>query len=214
MALLDTLDWQEFVTAYPGMRLWPQQDSGLGFKGFLAFTAAGSGIPEVTDEYELTILVPSKFPREIPRVRETAGRIPLDGKHHINGDGTLCLGTPLRLLMNLSKQPTLVGFAGNCLVPYLYAMSRNLKEETPFCFGELPHGTPGETSDYGELLGLKGLAQVRLAVRLLGMRERHANKEQCPCGCGRRLGCCEYRFKLSKIRELASLEWFRTEAFK
>jgi hypothetical protein len=210
MGLFDTLDWRQFIEDYPGMRLWPQSDPGLGLKGRFAFRAQSPGMPEVRDEYELSVLVPSAFPRDIPSVKEMGGRIPADGKHHRNPDGTLCLGAPLRLLVNVSKNPTLVGFAENCLIPYLYAMSRNLNEGIPFVFGELQHGAPGELKDYAELLGLKSPEQAGKAVLLLGMKDRYANKKPCPCGCGQRLGRCEFRVRLSKIRDLAPLNWFRT----
>jgi hypothetical protein len=212
MGLFDTLDWRQFIDDYPGMRLWPQIGTELGLKGRFAFRAQRPAMPEVTDVYELSLLVPSAFPRDIPQVKETAGRIPADGKHHRNSDGTLCLGSPLRLLVNISKNPTLIGFAENCLIPYLYAMSRNLNEGIPFVFGELEHGTPGELSDYAALLGVKNPDQARKAVRLLGMKERCANKQPCPCGCGHRLGRCTFRARLSQIRDLAPLSWFRSVA--
>jgi len=214
MTLFDTLDWRQFIDDYPGMRLWPQPGDVLGLRGDFAFRAQLSGKPVVTDQYELSILVPNVFPRDIPCVREIAERIPADGKHHRNADGTLCLGAPLRLLVNMTKKPTLVGFAENCIIPYLYAMSRNLNEGIPFVFGELEHGVLGELSDYAELLGVKNPAQARMAVHLLGMKERCANKQPCPCGCGQRLGKCEFRLRLSKIRDLAPLNWFRKLAKK
>lgn len=212
MSLFDTLDWRQFIDDYPGMRLWPQPGLDLGIRGRFAFSVHSPEVPEVTDEYELSVIVPVAFPREIPRVRETAGRIPADGKHHRNLDGTLCLGSPLRLLVNMSKNPTLVGFAESCLIPYLYAMSRNLKEGIPFPFGELQHGKPGELTDYAELFGLKTPDQARMAVQLLGMKENHANKQPCPCGCGKILGRCEFRERLSQMRALAPMDWFRKVA--
>lgn len=205
------MDWRQFIMDYPGMRLFPHAGSELGLKGRFAFRAQPIGMLEVTDEFELLILVPNAFPRDIPRVKETGRRIPNDSKYHVNQhDSTLCLGSPMRLLCNLSRNPTLVGFAETCIVPYLYAMSRNLNEGIPFVFGELQHGTPGELNDYADLLGLKNPDQARKAVKLLGMKQRCANKHPCPCGCGRRLGCCDFRVRLSKVRELASLEWFRS----
>lgn len=201
---------REFLVDYPDMRLIPETGTFLVLKGMFRFTASIQDTNEITDSFALLIRVPTVFPRDIPRVTEIAGRIPNDGKHHINqNDGTLCLGSPLRLLYNLSRNPTMVGFAENCLVPYLYAMSRNLNEGIPFIFGELQHGSPGELNDYTELLGLKNSDQAKMAVQLLSMKERSANKRPCPCGCGKRLGHCDFRVRLSKVRHLTSLKWFR-----
>ncbi|MFH0908786.1 MAG: hypothetical protein V1929_08490 [bacterium] len=210
MRPLETLDWQDFVDDYPDMRLWPQAEAGLGLKGIFAFQAQVNEMPQVTDAYEIEMIVPLGFPRDLPRVWETGGRIPVDGKHHRSYDGTLCLGAPLRSLVSLAKQPSLVGFAERCLVPYLYAMSRHLNEGIPFVFGELEHGSPGELADYAELLGLKTPEQAKKAINLLGMKERCANKHACPCGCGMRLGLCPFRFRLVELRALAPLHWFRS----
>lgn len=214
MAIPRTLDWEAFILAYPGMRLRPRGDCTLAFEGSFAFKAVREGHPDVDDSYDLSIIVPEAFPRALPVVAETAGRIPSDGKHHINQDRSLCLGARLRLLIELAKKPTLMGYAERCLVPYLYAMSLNLNFGIPFAFGELDHGSVGELKDYIEVLGLQNIEQTKQAVALLGVKERNANKHACPCGCGRRLGACRFRNRLNRIRQLASLEWFRVNAPK
>ncbi|MCK4356750.1 hypothetical protein KAW44_06690, partial [Candidatus Bipolaricaulota bacterium] len=104
--------------------------------------------------------------------------------------------------------PTLVGFAEECLVPYLYSISHKLQRGA-FPFGELEHGKPGVISDYLDLFGLKSRAQVLRVLELLGMKKRLANKKPCPCGCGKRLGACKYHFKMAELRELAERSWFR-----
>ncbi len=120
--------------------------------------------------------MPAAFPRDLPRVTETGRRIPREGEHHVNPtDDTLCLGSPLSLLLKLSTDPTLNGFAETCLVPYLHAVSYKLRHGGPFPFGELAHGTPGVLTDYRSLLCLKDDEQAREAVRLLGMKKRRAN---------------------------------------
>ena len=64
--------------------------------------------PEIIDSFELIIIVPTSFPRELPKVTEIANRIPRDGNHHVNPDGTLCLGSPLRLLSLISGNPDII----------------------------------------------------------------------------------------------------------
>ncbi|MEW6405777.1 MAG: hypothetical protein AB1649_28630, partial [Chloroflexota bacterium] len=74
---------------------------------------------------------------------------------------------------------------------------------------ELAHGDKGELQDYIDLFGLKNPLQAKQALSLLSMKERVANKHPCPCGCGKRLGTCDFRDRLNAIRQLTSLSWFR-----
>lgn len=202
----------QFLLDYPGMGIYPSSQPGLELRGVLAFHAHPTGRPEITDQYAVTIVVPPAFPAALPAVTETSGRIPRDGHHHINPDDTMCLGSPLRLLLKLSRQPTLHGFAEGCLVPYLYAISHKLKFGGPFVFDELDHGAPGALQDYIDLFGVKRPEQARAAWLLLAMKERRANKSPCPCGCGRRVGKCSFNHRLRRFRGLANRSWFKAHA--
>lgn len=202
----------EFLEQYPGMAIHPCAMPGLQLRGTLSFHAQPPGKPEITDAYSLAIMVPPAFPASLPTVIESGGQIPRGEDYHVNPDDTLCLGSPLRLLLKLAKQPTLLGYADGCIVPYLYAISHKLRFGGPFVFDELDHGAPGALADYMDLFGVKQPAQARAIWTLLGMKERHANKKPCPCGCGQRLGRCGFRQRLREIRALASQTWFREHA--
>lgn len=146
-------------------------------------------------------------------IHELKGGIPRKGLYHINsGDDSLCLGSRLRLLVSVAKKPTLSGFAKNCLVPYLFAVSRKLLQGGDFTFGELAHGSLGEIADYTDLFGLQTADQVMRTIRYLGMKKRRANKLLCPCECGRRLGACSFNRRVRGFRQLAGRRWFRNVA--
>lgn len=181
-------------------------------RGKFRFKANVSGNDEIDDSYKLEILVPDKFPRALPKVKETGGKIPRDGNFHVNPDGTLCLGSPLRLLSKVHSVPNLTGFADKCLVPYLYAVSHKLMSSGDFVFGELDHGDQGIVDDYSVLLGLKERHHITQAIRLLGIKKRMANKRVCPCGCGKRLGACPIHHKLNEFRKMAPVSWFKAHA--
>ena len=146
-------------------------------------------------------------------MREICGKIPRNGKFHVNPDGTLCLGSPLRLLWKINSAPSLTGFIDTCLVPYLYAVSYKLKHGGDFVFGELDHGVQGIVEDYSVILGLKEREQIKRAIQLLGMKKRIANKKPCPCGCGKRLGICPFHKKLNEFRQKIPVAWFKAHAF-
>ena len=203
---------EQFLNDYPGMSIAPCRGGDLKLKGRFDFRAIVKDQPEIEDGYLLEISLPNRFPQAIPKVKETGRKIPKDEKYHVNNDESLCLGSPIRLLMQIHEKPDLTGFAENCLVPYLYAVSLKLREGNGFLFGELAHGDEGIIEDYSVLFELKESSQIIEALRLLGMKKRIANKQPCPCGCGKRLGACRFNDKLSKFRKIASLSWFRAHS--
>jgi len=211
MSASGTPGLREFLRDYPLMAIRPSADKHLRLKGRFAFVARHTKEGEVRDSFALQIDIPKAFPKDLPKVVEIDGRIPRIGDFHIYSDGTLCLGSPISVLLKLSKSPTLVGFAENCLVPYLFAISRKLKSGGPLPFGELDHGSKGMLADYAQLFRLKRPEQARDALLLLGMKKRRANKLPCPCGCGVRLGRCKFNARLRAFRVLASRKWFRIE---
>lgn len=191
------------------MSIVPSNINGIMTKGRFLFSAKPVDGVEITDSYNIKIIVPHLFPRDVPLVYELDRKIPRDGKHHINPNDTLCLGSPLRLKFILSNYETLVDFAEKILVPYLYAMSHQHTFGGNLPAHELAHGEEGIVKDYNELLKLKTPEQIKAALGLLGIKKRIANKKLCPCNCGKRYGICKYRFVLEQYRNLASRGWFK-----
>jgi len=200
---------EEFLDDYPGMSTAPSSGAGLYLRGMFRFKANAPGKDVIKECFKLEIAVPDKFPRDLPTVKEIEGKIPQDGNFHINLDGTLCLGSPLRLLRNVHNAPSLTGFADKCLVPYLYAVSYKLKHGGDFILGEVSHGDRGIVEDYSIMFGLKERHQIMQAIQLLGLRKRIANKRPCPCGCGKRLGSCSFASILNEFRKMAPVSWFK-----
>ena len=200
----------EFLRDYPSMAVRPSPGKALVLKGSFTFVANSAEVGNIRDAFDLEIEVPKAFPKDLPAVRETTGKIPRIGEFHVNADdGTLCLGSPLAVLLKLSSAPNLNGFAEKCLVPYLFAISHKLRFGGPLPFGELAHGAKGMLEDYVRLFRLRNPQQARYTLRLLGMKKRRANKLACPCGCGVRLGKCKFNLRLRGFRLLASRSWFR-----
>lgn len=204
------LETREFLRAYPGMAHRPSLGSDFILQEIFKFSTKYKNYDRIIDSYRLKINIPPKYPKELPVVKEIGNKIPHRGEYHVNNDGSLCLGSRLRLLWKISKNPTLCGFAENCLEPYLYAISYKLKFGGDLPFSELEHGSPGEMNDYADLFGLLSSEQAKYALLLLGMKKRLANKKPCPCGCGIRLGKCKFNDTLREFRSLAERPWFRS----
>lgn len=209
---IDIPGLDEFRRDYPLMALRPRAGDRRIIKGQFRFIAVHAEAGKVEDSFDLDIHVPRAFPRELPKVVEIGGRIPRTGGFHINQfDGSLCLGSPVHLLLKLSSAPTLCGFAEKCLVPYLFAISQKLNRNADFPFGELAHGAEGALADYQCLFGLESKLQALSALALLATKKRVANKRLCPCGCGKRLGKCAFNTRIRSYRALANRAWFLKE---
>lgn len=204
-----TLGLDEFLGEQPFISIKPSHENYLLLEGEFRFTADHEGLPRITDSYRLRISVPASFPRDVPSVSEIGGKIPRSPHYHVNADGTLCLGSPIRVMTTLMAEPTIPGFSRRCIIPYLYAMTAKLHEGGAFIFGELSHGTPGEMEDYKVLLGLQRSDQVPQAIRCLLKKKRIANKMICPCGCHRRLGRCRFNQTIKQFRHLLPRAWLK-----
>ena len=172
--------------------------------GVLAFSAETPGKERIEDEYEVEIAIPERFPKWIPTVRETRGRIP--PSFHKLDDGSLCLGSPTRLLLVLSESPSILAFVERCVVPYLYGYSYYLKHRM-MPFGELSHRQEGIHEDLAAIFGIERVDAVRGFLRLASMKKRQANKRPCPCGSNRRLGKC-HRLRVNDVRSRLGRYWF------
>ena len=206
---LEGLD--KFLTEYPGMSLKPRRNVETKIQGHFEFRATGFD-RATEDDFELEILVNKAFPNSIPEFKETGGKIPRISDYHVNPDGTLCLGSHLRLKRILFETPNFNSFIEKCLVPYLFNVSVKLRHGGKFVTGELAHGTEGIIQDYKDLLGLRSPDQIVNALYLLGMRRRVANKKMCPCNCGLLLGRCAFHNRLNIYRPIASRSWFSKHA--
>ena len=195
----------DLLAAYGGLKLIPVSDGPVNVTGQLAFEATARNRETINDEYGVEIAVPEDFPRSLPAVRETGGRIPKT--FHTNPDGTLCLGSPTRLRLFQSGQPSLERFVTKCVVPYLYGHAY-FEKHGVMPFSELRHGESGILQDLASLYGASSTVAVVGFVRLTALSKRVANKAPCPCGSGRRLGRCHSR-RTNYYRRRLGRGWFR-----
>lgn len=210
----DKIGLDDFLLNNPGMVLAPSRNSEIVVKGIFKFRAAPMNGMEIEDSYHLQIIIPIKFPKAVPKVYELDEKIKREPDNHVNDEGSLCLGSPLRIMMHIAQRPTLEMFGQKLIVPYLYATSLRRITGAKMVFGELAHARVGLFQDYSEIFRLRTVVQVKDALNQLGLRKRIANKRLCPCGCGLRLGRCKYRFYLNRFRYVASRGWFREQAKK
>jgi len=199
---------QDFLATNPKLRLTKLNEEGIILNGEYDFHAKMEGFEALEETYSLSIYIPKSYPKTAPIVKEVGGIIPRNQDHHVNGDGTLCLGARIILLQTLSNNPSLLDFAQNILTPFLYSISYKMKFGA-LPYGDLSHEEAGLVEAYEELFNVRGKQAVIRVLKALGSNKRIANKLLCPCGCNKRLGLCNFRFSLKKWRAIASRRWYR-----
>lgn len=196
----------ELLKEFPNLTVEPIVNGQARISGTLAFSLQYQDLESIADAYTVAIDIPDNFPKRLPGVRETGGRIPK--RFHTNPDATLCLGSPSRQRLALGQDPTLLRFIKKCVTPYLYAYSY-FQTHGVLPFGELPHGLDGVRQDYANLFGSSSETIAEM-VYLASLRKRHANRCVCPCGSGLRVGRCHNR-KINLFRMQLGRSWFRRE---
>ncbi len=212
MSKWDVFNLQQFLASNPKMRLAHYGET-VSIEGRYDINAQMEGFNEIHDTYALKINIHEEYPRVIPSVFEIRNRIPKNLEHHIYNNGSFCLGSEIRLKAILSETPGIPDFAERILDPFLYSVSYKLKYNQ-FPNGELAHGEAGLIDDYERMFNVTGKDSVLKVLSALGKKKRVANKLPCPCGCGKRLGNCEFRFSLEKWRRLDKRRFFREHLSK
>jgi hypothetical protein len=180
----------ELLARYSGLRLLPSGSMALRVEGTLRFSANSKKTEVIEDSYDVCIDAPESFPERMARAWETSGRIPA-GYHKLT-NGALCLGSRVRLRLQMGGSPSLLRYVECCVIPYLYGYSYSVKHGAP-PFGELAHGELGSLQDLAGLLGIEDLDIAFRYCTLAAAKIRRANKQPCPCGSGRPLGRCHSR---------------------
>lgn len=204
---------KEFLSVYPNIRLVDICDDKVELQGDYQLKAQLDGSRLVERVFRLKIVCPSDFPRSLPVVYDLSDYFPRSQYFHTYADGSFCLGSSLKIKYILRTDSSLISFFEKIVVRFLYAVSYRV-EFVSFPYGELDHGEKGLIDDYSEILKISGKASVQLALKALGLRKRVANKLECPCGCGFRIGCCDYRFFLNEFRQTERRRWFRSHLFE
>ena len=198
-----------FLDRYPDFARRSTREGGVRFLGHFERIVTADGLPDIDFAYRLEIHVSDGFPDVVPRVFEASGRIPKD--YHRLNDGAFCLGSRLRLAIGLHRQPDLVVFFEDFVIPYLYRyahLEKFGKEPWP----DLPHNAAGLLVDNARILRASSPEMCIGFLELLSVRKRVANKRPCPCGAGVRLGRCRHHHMLNALRPVKPRWWFKVEA--
>lgn len=192
----------DFIEMYPLFRIKPTTNKKYIVEGTYECLVSSVAFEEILVKYDLSIHIPEDYPESLPTVFELSSKIKKLPENHVNGDGSLCLGAPIRLQMIMKNSKSLIHFFEECILPYLYAYTLKQEKGKPFVFGELAHGSIGLINDFKELFNLSKEIHVLYMLEILSMKKKVANRQTCPCGCGKRLTTCNYFTQVKKMRKL------------
>lgn len=189
----------EVRRVYPLLHFFPN-DRQVTIRGGFPVTLNGL----ILDRYQVEIVVPGDYPKSIPDVRETGGRIPRIPDRHMNqhtGDACLFVEEetsiyfpPGSLLLHFLQGPVNGFFIGQL----------HFEEFGTWPFGERQHGSRGITEFYFETLGIDDPKVILAYVDCLRKPVVKGHWD-CPCGSGKRLRNCHFE-KIIKLRSMVSSE--------
>lgn len=148
------------------------------------------------DRFQVEILVPPKFPREIPTVYEKHGRIPHDVNWHTFTNGALCVVVPEDWLLD-PRSGSLLDFLDSPLRNFFIGHALAEAGQTR-PMGERGHGSTGLLQAYAEMLAVTDTKAIPRYLDACSAKKlkRHW---KCPCGSGRRLIEC-HRIEIEALR--------------
>lgn len=154
----------------------------------------------IIDEYKVTIIIPDNYPEELPVIRETNRRIPLN-YGHVYRDGELCLAPDDEIKLSLGKSFTLDKWIDNFVIPYFFGYSYFVKYGV-MPFGERSHGVKGIREFYKDFFDVDTDDKVINFFKFIFSFKSYKYKGHhlCPCGSGKRVRDC-HKDNLLKCQE-------------
>lgn len=152
------------------------------------------------EDFEIELLVHSKFPKLEPILRETAGRIPREVDRHMYGNSRCCTCVWEEWLAT-SNQVSFSGFVqGPMHNFFLSQLNFELHNEWPF--GERSHGIDGFVESTSRILGFR-VDQSGALMHLNAIVSKSTKGHWlCICGSGKKIRDCDGDHIKIKRKEL------------
>ena len=177
----------ELQNTHQGLSHVTEKDGEIIVSGSLPFEASADGFETITSAFDIELIIPFDYPKNLPRAYEASGEIACEYEH-VFDDKKLCLAVPIEERLIFHQEPTLFGFVNRLLVPYLYGYCYWRKYKI-HPFDESAHGTKGIVQYYCDKLKLDNEISVLAIISFLyehGYRGHHL----CPCGSGIKVRNC------------------------
>jgi hypothetical protein len=176
----------DLQAVYCGLQVEKSEET-IRIHGPLAFKAQYGDLEQIEDAFEIAIFVPKDYPKHLPTVRETTNRIK-PGFGHLHPGGTLCLAVPMEERRLFLKEPNLLGFVKNLVIPYFYSYVY-WELHGVFPYGEAAHGKDGIQQYYENIFNSQNTNALKLGLFNI-YKKGYRGHLPCPCGSGKAIRCC------------------------
>jgi len=193
---------------FPNLNFYTRGKDILVLKGNIEIKDGAS----VLDTYHIEILFPKTYPRDIPFLIETAGRIPRKADRHANGKaGICCIGPRLEQRQRWMKEATICTYIERFAIPFL-ANQSYYERVGEWKNGQYDHGAKGVLSYYAENFGLTNKRLLESILDCLAKNQKLGRNDACLCGSGKKAKKCHLEV-FDKLRSDGCPELF-TEDLK
>jgi hypothetical protein len=182
----------ELVEQYSWLALTGTNHDTWVVQGMLEFSATYEGAG-MNDLFHIELTITKDYPNIPPIAKEIGGRIPKE--FHKFPDGSLCLGAPLEVRTKFTKNPSLLGFVNEQVIPFLFSFCY-FQQHGRMPFGELSHGGKGILEYYAQLFNVTSEITTVELLKILA-ENNYKGHHDCPCGSGKRIRNCHGRLLLN-----------------
>lgn len=168
-------------------KLLPPEKVGGGFvlKGSIDVVDDDGGY---WDNYEVSILVSSNYPMELPILLETGKKIERHEDWH-NREGICCLSTNAKMYSVLGKNITLFNWLEKFAHPFLANHVYRIKTGN-YANKEFDHGTEGIIQGYCEIFNVTTEIEVIEKLKFICGSKKLGRNDSCFCGSGKKYKKC------------------------
>jgi hypothetical protein len=192
---LGSQDRQEFLQRFPSLRFCREADGAMFVRGSLEVVPSTS--------YSINLLIPRKYPHEVPTLYCDRNEIAWEADRHVyENSGIACLCAPSEFRKHWPSESRLTLFFERLIIPFLagqfYYQTQGVWPDT----GQRSHGPKGILEAYKEMAEPLGDTSIPTLLRLmmvLARDNRPKGHEACPCGRGKILRKCHVQV-LRKLR--------------
>ena len=153
--------------------------------------------------YSVNLLIPDRYPQEIPSQRCDPKEIPWDIDRHVYPSiGTACLCVPSEYRWHWPHGSNLADFLKDLVQPFFVGQAYYQAHGRWPVGAERSHGREGAIEAYRDILSsLEPVTseKIQRVMQLLVRKNHPKGHEPCPCGSGKRLRHC-HRDLLAELR--------------
>lgn len=152
------------------------------------------------DTYDVSILIPAYYPKELPILTETSKKIERHEDWH-NRDGICCLSTNAKMFHVLGEEINLLNWLDKFAHPFLANHVFRVKTGQ-YANNEFDHGTEGIVQGYCEIFILTTIKEVIDRLNLVCENKKLGRNDLCFCGSEKKYKKC---FLLNPIKHYSSI---------